>query len=114
MSSAASRYRRVCCSVHGAVLTETVSIRPHSSTVFVHAATRGFQTNGIIVLGVMVLDLNLILLIEKSGFDTTPNAGTVKESLCVSCVIAPGADAKSGSSGSPDLFLKFAVGAAGL
>jgi hypothetical protein len=62
----------------------------------------------------MVRDLRRNLQVKKPVFDITRNVNTAKVSLCVSCVIAPGAIAKSESPGSRDLFLKFAVVAAGL
>ena len=96
------------------VPTEIVSIRLRSSTGFVHVAIRGYLTNGIIVPGVMVLDLRRTLPGEKPVFDTMRNVNTARVSLCVSCVIAPGAAVKCDSPGSPDLFLKYAVGADGL
>jgi len=62
----------------------------------------------------MVRDLRRALPTKKPVSDTMQNVDTAKESLCVSCVIAPGATEKSESPGSPGLFLKFAVGADGL
>jgi hypothetical protein len=96
------------------VQIETVSIRLHSSTGFVHVAIREFPTNGIIVHGVMVQDLRHILPRERPVSDIMPNVNTAKESLCVLCVIAPGAVGKSESHGSPGLFLKYAVVVDGL
>jgi len=83
-------------------------------TGFVHAAIRGFLTNGITVPGVMVRDLRLTLPREKTVSDIIQNVNTAKESSCVSCGIAPGVTGKSDSPGSSDLFPKYAVGAGGL
>jgi hypothetical protein len=62
----------------------------------------------------MVQDLRHTLTKEKAVSGTMQNVNTAKVNLCISCVIAPGAAVKSDSRGSPDLFLKYAIGADGL